>query len=254
MFKVTQRPEYLACHAVKRGLCRTLCVTASGIKMENHEWLPLEIACGVLKCPLIILQFVWVCSEAAISRKCWVMDFTPNEPVNFPLVLASPQCDRCSSLRCSTSMPQSRQLMRQRLWTRPANIRTATTKPSAASRSILWSRQRCSQNNCSLVGRFFFFFFYYYLLTGLIVPDLFSCNDWRLTFICFGAHNSVFLSSRCLPFPRPVRRPSTASPAGPRLCQAGSVLLQQQRNASWWTSQRQGHDQWLQRLIEWIQR
>lgn len=51
-------------------------------------------------------------------------------------------------------MPQSHQLMTQSLWTRPANTRTATTRPSAASRSILWSRQRCSQNNCSLVDIF----------------------------------------------------------------------------------------------------
>lgn len=36
----------------------------------------------------------------------------------------------------------------------------------------------------------------------------------------------LFSSSWCLPFPRPVRRPSTALPAGPRLRQAGSVLLQ----------------------------
>ena len=63
-----------------------------------------------------------------------------------------------------------------------------------------------------------------------------------------------FFSSWCLSFPRPVRRPSAASPAGPRLRQAGSVLLQQQRHVSRWTSQRQRHDQRLQRLVEWIQR
>lgn len=38
-----------------------------------------------------------VCSEAALSRKLLVMDFTPNEPVTFPLVLASPQYGPCSS-------------------------------------------------------------------------------------------------------------------------------------------------------------
>lgn len=71
---------------------------------------------------------------------------------------------------------------------------------------------------------------------------------WRLT-----CNRFVLFSSWCLPFPRPVRRPPAAFAAGPRLRQAGSVLLQQQRHVSWWTSQCQGHDQWLQRLIEWIQ-
>lgn len=198
------------------------------------------------------------------------MDFAPNEPVTFPLVLASPQCGPCSPLRCSTSMPQSRQLMRQRLWTRPANTRTATTKPSAASRSILWSRQRCSQNNCSLVGTFSVLIFIIYLpdwLCQICLPEikfqlnsLFYVNtacstltgDWLASVL--GCPNSVSFSSWCLPFPRPDRRPSAAFPAGPRLRQAESVLLQQQRHVSWWTPQCQGHDQWLQRLIEWIQR
>ncbi len=197
------------------------------------------------------------------------MDFAPNEPVTFPLVLASPQCGPCSPLRCSTSMPRSRQLMRQRLWTRPANTRTATTKPSAASRSILWSRRRCSQNNCSLVGTFSVLVFIIYLLDWLCqicLPEItfqlnsFLCKycmfdfDWRLTGICFRGPKPCFFSSWCLPFPRPDRRPSAAFAAGPRLRQAESVLLQQQRHVSWWTPQRQGHDQWLQRLIEWIQR
>lgn len=84
------------------------------------------------------------------------------------------------TLRCSTSMPQSRQLMRPRLWTRPANTRTATTRLSAASRSILWSRRTCSQNNCNLVCRFSFF----YLLPGLVVQHMYSWNLIPVKLLC----------------------------------------------------------------------
>lgn len=105
----------------------------------------------------------------------------------------------CSPLRCSTSMPRSHQLMRRRLWTRPANTRTATTKPSAASRSILWSRPRCSQSHCNLVGWLLVSFIMY--LLDLSLPDFpygllceyCGLTDWRLSggktilclFVCF---------------------------------------------------------------------
>lgn len=56
--------------------------------------------------------------------------------------------------RCLTLMLPSHQRVRQRLWIRPVSTRTVTIRPSAASRSILWHSQRCSQNNCSPVGTF----------------------------------------------------------------------------------------------------
>lgn len=44
--------------------------------------------------------------------------------------------------------------MRRRLWIRPVSTRTVTIRPSAASHSILWHSQKCSQNSCSPVGTF----------------------------------------------------------------------------------------------------
>ena len=64
----------------------------------------------------------------------------------------------------------------------------------------------------------------------------------------------VVSRSRCLPFSRPGRWPAAGLAAGSRVQPAGAVLLQQQGHGSRWTPQRQGHDERLQRLLQWFQR
>lgn len=113
---------------------------------------PLGSACWVLKCPLSY------CSCMALSYS-YFQEILSNGLYSYwacdlSFGLASPQCGPCSPHRCSTSTPRSHQLMRRSLWTRPANTRTATTRLSATRHSMLWSRRRCSQNNCSLVDIF----------------------------------------------------------------------------------------------------
>lgn len=83
-------------------------------------------------------------------------------------------------LRCSTSTLQSHQPMRQKLWTMPTSTKPVTTRPSAVSRSIRRSRQRCRQKHFSPVSRAS-----YFICLERITTIMFPCLHIMISTICF---------------------------------------------------------------------